>query len=82
MEYWLLRRLPPPGAIATYNGLLRYGGVRTDSGWTYGGYTGRHTVPERFVIKVPDGFPLESAARSSVPASLCSPPSPTTERTR
>ena len=61
MEYWLLRRLPPPGAIATYNGLLRYGGVRTDSGWTYGGYTGRHTVPERFVIKVPDGFPLESA---------------------
>ena len=35
--------------------------MKTDSGWTYGGYTGRHTVPERFIIRVPDGFPLESA---------------------
>ena len=47
--------------MATYDREIKYGNIRTDSGWTYGGYCERHTVPERFIIRIPDGFPLESA---------------------
>ena len=68
------------GSISTYDREINYGNIKTDSGWTYGGYSERHTVPERFIIiiiiitiiiniivivrfiiKIPDGFPLESA---------------------
>jgi len=35
--------------------------VKTDKDWTFGGYSGQHTVPERFILKIPEGYPLESA---------------------
>lgn len=34
----------------------------TDSGYTYGGFSQRISVHQNFVIKIPDRFPLESAA--------------------
>ena len=35
--------------IQTYNGPWRkYGRVKTDTDWTFGGYTGQHTVPEKW----------------------------------
>lgn len=49
------------GMTMTYNDETKFGHLATDSGWTYGGYSGSHTVNERFVVKIPDGFPLEAA---------------------
>jgi len=50
------------GSVQTYNGQWKkYGRVKTDTDWTFGGYSGHHTVPERFIVKVPEGYPLESA---------------------
>ena len=40
---------------------IRYGTISTDTGVTYGGYSGRFTVNEKFAIKIPKGYPLESA---------------------
>jgi uncharacterized zinc-type alcohol dehydrogenase-like protein len=45
------------GMTVTYNGLERDG--RTP---TYGGYSTRITVDENYVLRVPDGIPLERAA--------------------
>merc|ERR1719516_131103 len=49
-------------SVQTYNGQWKKTGrVKTDKDWTFGGYSGQHTVPERFILKIPDGYPLESA---------------------
>lgn len=40
---------------------ITHGHIATDSGWTYGGYSSSYTVNQRFVFKIPDGFPLEAA---------------------
>ena len=45
----------------TYNGETSHGNVATNTGWTFGGYSGRYTVPERFIVKIPDDYPLENA---------------------
>merc|ERR1719295_988065 len=45
----------------TYNGDIKHGHIATDSGWTYGGYSASQTVHENFIVKIPDGFPLEAA---------------------
>merc|ERR1712240_101445 len=49
------------GMTGTYNGDIKHGHIATDSGWTYGGYSGSQTVHERFIVAIPDGFPLEAA---------------------
>jgi len=49
------------GMTMTYNDATKHGHLSTDSGWTYGGYSGSHTVNQRFIVKIPDGFPLEAA---------------------
>jgi len=50
------------GNCQTYNGQWKkYGRVKTDTDWTFGGYSGQYTVPERFIVKIPEGFPLQSA---------------------
>jgi len=49
------------GMTGTYNGDIKHGHIGTDSGWTYGGYSGSQTVHQNYIVKVPDGFPLEAA---------------------
>jgi len=49
------------GMTATCDGELKHGNLKTNKGWTFGGYSGSHTVNERYVVKIPDGFPLEAA---------------------
>ena len=43
----------------TYNGAMKYGHIATDSGYTYGGYSGSQTVNKRFIVKIPDNYPME-----------------------
>merc|ERR1711936_523427 len=45
----------------TYDADIKHGHIKTGSGWTFGGYSCSQTVHQRFVIKVPGGFPLEAA---------------------
>ncbi len=45
------------GMTATYNGRERAGGAPT-----YGGYSTRITVQQDYVLRIPDGMPLDSAA--------------------
>jgi uncharacterized zinc-type alcohol dehydrogenase-like protein len=46
-----------PGMTATYNAREREGGAPT-----YGGYSTRITVNQDYVLRIPDGIPLERAA--------------------
>merc|ERR1719515_552490 len=45
----------------TYDGDIKHGHIKTNTGWTFGGYSGSETVHERFIVMIPDGFPLEAA---------------------
>jgi uncharacterized zinc-type alcohol dehydrogenase-like protein len=45
------------GSILTYNGVDRFDGTPT-----YGGYSERIVVSERFVLRIPDGIDLKAAA--------------------
>merc|ERR1719444_239879 len=45
----------------TYDAETKHGHIKTNTGWTLGGYSGSHTVNERFIVTIPDGFPLEAA---------------------
>lgn len=49
------------GMTATYDADTKHGHIATDSGWTYGGYSGSYTVNQRFLVKIPADFPLEAA---------------------
>merc|ERR1719184_694358 len=49
------------GMTGTYNGMIKHGHIKTNSGWTFGGYSGSQTVHQNFIIKIPDGFPLDAA---------------------
>merc|ERR1719397_1971547 len=46
---------------STYNGKTDQGHIKTHTGWTFGGYSRSMTVNQRFIISIPDGFPLEAA---------------------
>jgi len=46
---------------STYDREITHGHIKTNTGWTFGGYSGSQTVHERFIIKIPDGYPLEGA---------------------
>merc|ERR1719490_263033 len=45
----------------TYNGDIKHGHIKTHTGWTLGGYSGSQTVHERYIVTIPEGFPLEAA---------------------
>ena len=49
------------GMTGTYDGNIKHGHIKTGSGWTFGGYSCSQTVHQRFIVKIPDGFPLEAA---------------------
>lgn len=49
------------GMTGTYDGQIKYGHVKTDKGWTFGGYSASQTLHQRFIVKVPAGYPLEAA---------------------
>jgi len=49
------------GMTQTYNNPTTYGHIKTNTGWTFGGYSGSQTVHERFIVKIPEGYPLEAA---------------------
>ena len=34
------------------DGQIKYGHLKTDSGWTYGGYSASQTVHQKFIVKV------------------------------
>lgn len=45
----------------TYDSKISHGHIKTNSGITYGGFSTSQTVNERFLIKIPAEYPLESA---------------------
>jgi len=49
------------GMTGTYDAKIKYGHLKTGHGWTYGGYSSSQTVNQRFIVGIPDGFPLEAA---------------------
>lgn len=49
------------GFTHTYSAEHKFGLLKTDSGFTQGGYSKRISVHERFVIRVPESYPLELA---------------------
>lgn len=49
------------GFTMTYAAETKHGHISTGLGWTLGGYSRRTTVHKRFVIRIPDAFPLEFA---------------------
>jgi len=50
------------GMTGTYNGECgKHGHLATSTGWTLGGYTESATLHQRFIVTIPEGFPLEAA---------------------
>jgi uncharacterized zinc-type alcohol dehydrogenase-like protein len=49
------------GMTGTYNGVIKYDLIKTNTGYTFGGYSQRTTVNQRFIIRIPDKYPLECA---------------------
>jgi len=49
------------GMTMTYDNEIKYGKIKTDSGYTYGGYSASQTVNKRYIIKIPDEYPLEAS---------------------
>jgi len=49
------------GMTMTYDENIKHGHIKTGSGWTFGGYSCSQTVHQRFIVKIPEGFPLEAA---------------------
>jgi len=49
------------GMTGTYNGKTVHGHLSTNSGYTFGGYSGSYTLHQDYVIKIPSSYPLESA---------------------
>ena len=45
---WCLYNILHPGMTMTYNDDTKHGHLATDSGWTYGGYSGSYTVHHRY----------------------------------
>lgn len=50
-----------PGLTGTYNSVPKYGRISTGTGHTLGGYSESITVNEKFMLKIPDGYPMEAA---------------------
>jgi uncharacterized zinc-type alcohol dehydrogenase-like protein len=50
-----------------------YNGVGKDGEPTYGGYAQKIVVDENYVVRIPDGLPLDVAAPGCARASPCTP---------
>jgi len=51
-----------PERTLTYDDVIKHGSVATNTGHTFGGYSKKITVPEKFLINIPDALPLQLAA--------------------
>ena len=49
------------GMTMTYDSETKHGHIKTNSGYTFGGYSTSQTVNEAFLVKIPDDYPLEAA---------------------
>jgi len=49
------------GMTMTYNYEIKHGHIKTNSHYTFGGYSSSYTVNQRYLIKIPKSYPLESA---------------------
>ena len=49
------------GMTSTYDKETTHGHIATDKGWTFGGYSQSQTVNQKFILKIPDGYPLSAA---------------------
>lgn len=49
------------GMTMTYSSDIQHGHLATDTGFTYGGYSGSLAVHERYIVKIPKDYPLEAA---------------------
>merc|ERR1712025_1376886 len=49
------------GYTGTYNGKIKHGNLSTGSGYTFGGYSKSYTANQRFIVKIPDSYPLSAA---------------------
>ena len=47
------------GNSMTYNSDTVHGHIKTSTGWTLGGYCKSMTVHRQYIVKVPEGYPLE-----------------------
>jgi len=45
----------------TYDNPLAHGHIATDSDYSYGGYSSSYTVHQRYIVGIPEGYPLEAA---------------------
>lgn len=49
------------GPTITLDDEIKHGHIKTNSGYTFGGFSGSYTVNSRFAIKIPNDYPLEKA---------------------
>jgi len=49
------------GMTGTYNGNIKHGHINTHKGWTFGGYSQKTTLHQRFLVRIPPSYPLEAA---------------------
>ena len=49
------------GFTMTYNTEIKHGHISTDTDYTFGGYSGKITLHKQYIVKIPDGYPLENA---------------------
>lgn len=49
------------GMTGTYQGVIKHGLIKTEHGYTHGGYSGSYTANKQFIIKIPVGYPMEAA---------------------
>ena len=56
-----LEQLCAGGMTMTYDSDTKHGHLSTDSGYTYGGYSGSQTINQRYLIKIPEGYALQAA---------------------
>merc|ERR1719154_164536 len=45
----------------TYANDIKHGHISTDTGYTFGGYSAQQTVNQRYLVKIPESYPLEKA---------------------
>ena len=45
----------------TYNSDLSHGKIKTDVGYTLGGYSSKISINQHYVLRIPTGYPLEKA---------------------
>ena len=49
------------GMTITTDSKIKHGHIKTNSGFTFGGFSGSQTVNQRYLIRIPNEYPLELA---------------------